>query len=304
MRVINSLEEYQPQEGGAFVALGFFDGVHSGHRAVIGSCVGDSGELPAVVLTFSQSPARALGKPAPPLLSDNARKAELMKEIGVDEVVFADFSAVMDMSPAAFVQGVLRDKLNAKKVYCGFNYRFGAGGSGDTAILRQLCAESGIGVVVKEPVYLGEEQVSSSAIRELIAEGQIVRANDMLGYCYSVCGDIGSGNHIGTAMGFPTVNIPLNDGMTVPRYGVYASDITIDGKVYRGATNIGVHPTVGANEKPLCETFLLDFEGGDLYGRKAVCALKAFVRPEKRFASAEELTSQVKRDCKSIMEMK
>lgn len=304
MRVFNSLEEYQPHEGGAFVALGFFDGVHSGHRAVIGCCVGDSGELPAAVLTFSESPAKALGKPAPPLLSDNARKAELMEEIGVDEVVFADFFAVMDMGPKEFVQEVLRDKLNAKKVYCGFNYRFGAGGSGDTTILQELCAESGIGVVVKEPVYLGEEQVSSSAIRELIADGKIEKANDMLGYRYSVCGGIGSGNHIGTAMGFPTVNIPLNDGMTMPRYGVYASDITIDGKVYRGATNIGVHPTVGANEKPLCETFLLDFEGGDLYGRKAVCALKAFVRPEKRFRSAEELTAQVRRDCKLIMEMK
>ena len=301
MKVFDGLQSYQPHENGAAVALGFFDGVHLGHRAVIGGCADDKGDLSCAALTFYESPAKALGKTAPPLLSDNRRKAELMARIGVDEVIFADFAAIRDKSPEDFVRGILRDKLNAKKVYCGFNYRFGRDGSGDIAALQKLCGEIGIEVVVKEPISVEGEQASSSAIRALIADGEIERANRMLGYRFAVGGDIGSGNHIGTAMGFPTVNLPLEDGIAVPRFGVYASIITIGGKSYRGATNIGVHPTVGANEKPLCETFLLDFQGGDLYGERAVCELAAFIRPEKRFGSVEELTEQVKKDCETIL---
>ena len=299
----NGLQHYQPHENGAYVALGFFDGVHLGHRAVIGGCADNSGNLPCVVLTFHESPAKSLGKNTPAMLSDNRRKAELMAKIGADEVIFADFAQIKDESPQEFVQGVLRDKLNAKKVYCGFNYRFGKNGRGDTETLRTLCGDLGIEVEVVEPVSVGGEQVSSSVIREFISGGKIERANEMLGYRFAVGGDIGTGNHFGTAMGFPTVNIPLTDGITAPRFGVYASIITVDGTAYRGATNIGVHPTVGANEKPLCETFLLDFPGGDLYGKRAVCELAAFIREEKRFGSAEELTEQVKKDCDTILSM-
>lgn len=298
--IYESLEEYRPRESGAYVALGFFDGVHIGHRSVITSCVDDSGALSAVVLTFRESPQKALGRSAPPLLTSNARKAALMEKFGADEIIFADFSGIKDESPADFVRKILYDKLNAKRVYCGFNYRFGADGIGDTEMLKMLCESYGIEVVIKEPVYLENEQVSSSLIRKKIAAGEIKRANEMLGYCYTLEGDISSGNHIGTSMGFPTVNIPIAAGVTVPHFGVYASDIVIDGKVYRGATNIGVHPTVGENKRPLCETFLLNFEGGDLYGKSAVCALRGFIRPEMHFASIEELKAQVKADCEKI----
>ncbi len=300
MKVTNSLEEYNPKINGTYVALGFFDGVHSGHRAVIGSCIAEKRDRPCVVLTFRESPAKALGRPAPSLLSTNERKAELLAQIGVDEVIFADFNAVKDLSPQAFVTEILRDKLHAKKVYCGFNYHFGQGGSGDTGRLKELCEEQGIEVEVKEPVSRDGEQASSSLIRRCIADGRIEKANTLLGYHYAIEGAIDSGNHIGSAMGFPTVNIPIAEGLTVPRYGVYASILTIDGRRYRGATNIGVHPTVGAHEAPLCETFLLDFGGGDLYGKKATCELTAFVREERRFGSVDELSAQIKKDCQTI----
>ena len=297
MKIYHSLEEYQPQKAGAYIALGFFDGVHLGHRAVIESCAADSGENMSVVLTFRESPAKALGRIAPPLLSDNARKARLMEELGVDELIFADFHAVKDMAPAEFVQKALAEKLNAKRVYCGFNYRFGRRGAGDIAALEKLCGERGIAVCVKEPVILDGEQVSSSLIRELIANGAIERANRLLGCRYAIEGRIERGNHLGAGMGFPTVNLPIPDGTAVPRFGVYASDVVIDGAQYRGATNIGVHPTVGENDKPLCETFLLDFDGEELYGKRVRCELKAFIRPERRFNSAEELTEQIRMDC-------
>lgn len=303
MKVTNSLEEYKPKYNGTCVALGFFDGVHTGHRAVIGSCAAEKGEHPCVVLTFHESPAKALGRQTPTLLSTNERKAELLAEIGVDEVIFADFNAVKDLSPQAFVTDVLRDKLHAKKVFCGFNYRFGQGGAGDTDLLTKLCEEQGIAVEVKEPVLREDERISSSLIRRCIAEGNIEKANTLLGYPYAIEGAIDSGNHIGSAMGFPTVNIPIGEGLTVPRYGVYASAITIDGRRYKGATNIGVHPTVGAHDVPLCETFLLDFGGGDLYGKKATCELTAFVREEKHFGSIDELSAQIKKDCETIDNM-
>ena len=298
MKIYNSLEEYQPHPEGACAALGYFDGVHLGHRAVIESGVKDSGGH-SVVLTFCESPAKALGKEAPPLLSDNAKKAELMEALGVDALIFADFYAVKDMTPAEFVEKVLVGRLKAKKVCCGFNYRFGHNGAGDTAALEELCKERGIAVCVCEPVYCDGEPVSSSLIRDLITGGAIDRANRLLGYRFAIEGSIGIGNRLGTQMGFPTLNLPITEGTAVPRFGVYASDVYIDGVKYRGATNIGVHPTVGENEKPLCETFLPDFGGGDLYGRRVRCELKRFIRPEMRFASVEELTEQIRKDCRN-----
>ncbi len=301
MTVVDGLQSYTAQASGAAVALGFFDGVHLGHRAVIGACAAD--RLPGVVLTFAEAPAKTLGRECPPLLTDNERKTELLAGLGVQEIVFADFSALRELSPAEFVRTVLRDRLNARQVYCGFNYRFGAGGSGDTAALTELCVQEGIGVTVCDPVYLDGEAVSSTRIRECIASGDVERAAAMLGGRYTITGRIGDGNRIGTSMGFPTVNIPLQEGLVIPRFGVYASVLTIGGRRYRGATNIGVHPTVKETSLPLCESFLLDFEGGDLYGKSAACELCRFIRSERKFDSVDELCAQIQEDCRQIGEL-
>ena len=298
MAVYNGLEKYITPDHGTAVALGFFDGVHLGHRAVISSA--SQAQLPCVVLTFSENPLRTLGRECPPILTDNSRKVELLTAAGADDVIFADFARIKDMTPEEFVKKILHDRQNAKKVFCGFNYRFGSGGAGDTEALKELCAAFGIGVTVCEPVALGDEQISSSMIRRLIADGEIARANSMLGYRYGISGVIGGGNHIGSELGFPTINIPMAVDMITPRKGVYASMITVGGKSYRGATNIGVHPTVGANDSPLCESFLIDFPGGDLYGSFAVCELCDFIREEQRFSSFDELTAQIKKDCDRI----
>lgn len=294
MRIFNSLTEYEAQS--SCVALGFFDGVHRGHRAVIEACcAGRDGDV-AAVLTFRESPAAVLGHGAPPALTDNSRKAQLIAGIGADAVIFADFAAIRGLSPAEFVRLILRDRLRARRVYCGHNYRFGKGGAGDAAALVSLCADEGIDAVTVRAVDSGDESVSSTRIRALIAAGEIIEANRMLGYAYAIGGSIASGNRIGTALGFPTVNLPIESGLCVPRFGVYASRITVDGRIYRGATNIGVHPTVGENPRPLCETFLIDYEGGELYGRSALCELLDFIRPERRFDTPAQLRDQVERD--------
>lgn len=303
MAVYYHPENYIPSENGSCVALGFFDGVHLGHQKVIRDCAERCTNERCVVLTFRDSPAKVLGKPCPPLLTDNAQKGELMLKMGADDIIFADFGALMELSPEDFVQKILLEKLCAKRVCCGFNYRFGRGGTGDVETLKKLCGERGIEVIVCEPVTAGGEQVSSSRIRKLITGGEVEKASKMLGYRFAIEEDISSGNRIGSEMGFPTLNLPLKEGMTIPKFGVYASLVEIDGTVHHGATNIGVHPTVGAHPIPLCETFLLDFQGGDLYGKTAKCELVRFVREEKHFDSIEELTAQILADCERIRKM-
>ena len=304
MEIFYSIEEYAKVNKESQVALGFFDGVHLGHRAVIRDCVENKGDRSAVVLTFGESPARLLGNRDVRLITDNARKAELLEELGVDAVIFANFLHFKDMEPEVFIERILHEKLNAKKVSCGYNYRFGRRGVGDTNTLHNVCAEYGIEASVNDPVDLDGMAVSSSAVRELLQNGEIETADRMLGYAFSIRGSINSGNQIGTAMGFPTVNIPVENGMVIPRFGVYASQVTIGGKTYRGATNIGVHPTVGENPAPLCETFLLDYRGEDLRGEFAVCTPTAFIRPERRFDSVDALAEQVGKDIETIKNMK
>ena len=300
MKIFYSIDEYAAQHGRSRVALGFFDGVHAGHRAVIAACREEGSGDKTVVLTFRESPAAALGLPVPPVLTNNDRKAALFASLGVDAVIFADFGDLRDLTPEEFVNGVLRDRLGAVEVCCGYNYRFGRGGAGDTAALGRLCAAAGIGVTVKEPVTVDGEAVSSTRIRELLEAGEIARANRMLGSPYAIGGAIRSGNHLGTQLGFPTVNLTIGAGQSVPRYGVYASRVTVSGAVYHGATNIGVRPTVENDGMPLCESFLIDYTGGDLYGEEALCELLDFVRAERRFGSVEELQVQVTRDIDAV----
>ena len=170
MAIYYGLNDYAPDERGSCAALGFFDGVHIGHRAVIGGC---GGGLRKIALTFGESPAKALTGERPPLLTDNGTKARLLGCAGADDVIFADFLSLKDKSAEEFVREILCEKLNAKTVCCGFNYRFGRGGEGDTEALKRLCGELGIEVRVCRPVTLDGEQVSSSKIRELISAGEI-----------------------------------------------------------------------------------------------------------------------------------
>ena len=301
MNIYHSIDAYE-NISGTSVALGYFDGVHEGHRAVIRACINGKGDCRAVVLTFSQSPAAALGRPVPPSLTDNETKAALFEREGIDDVIFADFSALRELSAAEFVIRVLKEKLKCKHVCCGYNYRFGRGGEGDTETLQKLCKAAGIAVTVIEPFYLDGEAASSTRIRELMAAGEIEHANAMLGRRYTIRGTIVGGNHIGSSLGYPTVNIPITDGAAVPHRGVYASVVTVDGRRIPGATNIGVHPTVGTSDSTLCETFLIDYSGGDLYGKEAACELIAFLRPEMRFDSSEALRAQISSDVARVKE--
>ena len=300
MKIFYDLDEFAKTGYHTSVALGFFDGVHLGHMAVIESAVKQKEDALAAVMTFSQPPAFVLTGRSPALLSTNEQKARLFELIGADVVIFADFAALKHLSAEDFVGGILKKKLKAEKVFCGFNYHFGACGKADSNDLARLCREHGIKAQACQPVLSRGEPVSSSRIRERIVCGDMKEAAALLGRPFSIEGEIRRGNHIGTALGYPTLNLPLDDDSVLPLFGVYESKVTIRGRSYRGATNIGVHPTVKQSSAPLCETFLLGFEEQPLYGEKVVCELVRFIRAERKFSSLEELKNQVKNDIETI----
>ncbi len=283
-----------PEEGRS-VALGFFDGVHIGHRAGLeAACRAGNGRCAAV--TFL--PHTLTTKPEQTVLEDFEVQTAVMRQCGVAEIFLTDFAAVRGLTPEQFVNNILADQLHATAVTCGFNYRFGRGGSGDAALLRRLCETRGIAVTVVEPVLCDGEPVSSSAIRGLLAHGDMEMVRRMLGRPYCLCYPVIAGAHLGTSLGAPTANqMPPADRM-LPRFGVYASAVTIGGKNYAGVTNIGIKPTVGG-QQPLAETYIDGFSG-DLYGQTiAVCPVR-FLREERRFDSLAALQQQIDRDIAQI----
>lgn len=278
------------------VALGFFDGIHLGHKAVINSmlsCAKENNLTPALY-TFKKSPAQLFGKSAPSL-STNEERYSILKNMGVEIIFEDDFFDIKDMTPKEFVQKVLVDRFCAKNVFCGFNYHFGKGGNADSNDLIRICAEYGIGVTVAEPVIIGDEPVSSTRIRNLLTNGRIEEANTLLDHMFGYSSVIEEGNHIGRLMETPTINQKLPQEMILPKFGVYTSVVTVTGKEFAGVTNIGVKPTVG-EYSPLSETWLPDYVGNDLYGEKIDIRLMCFHRAEKKFSSIDELQKAIVKD--------
>ena len=279
------------------VALGIFDGVHLGHRAVILKACGvelpDGGRAASAVFTFLQPPSLMPTKAACELMSEEQKKAAF-KGLGVDEWILADFEAIRDYTPERFVKEFLHERLDARRVCCGFNYRFGKGGTGTPDMLRTLCGPLGIEVEVVEPVIANGQPVSASRIRKYIEDGDIEQATKLLGHPFTLDITVVGGQRLGHLLGTPTINQPLPPDFVRPKFGVYASSVEVDGRVTHGVTNIGVRPTVGAKQ-PLAETWIAGFDG-DLYGRKVPVSLIKFLRPEQKFNTIVELQKQILRD--------
>ncbi len=288
-------------EGFTAAAVGLFDGVHLGHRAVISraaeiaeECVGVS---PAV-FTFETDTVTSKGGGMECLLSKEL-KNEVIGSLGVEYIYSPDFMNFKNLSAEGFVELVLCGKMSARFVVCGEDFRFGRGASGDVHTLERLCMKKGIRVFTVPPVK-GEngERISSTEIRELIRNGEISRANRLLGYKYFMRLPVVGGNHIGRTMDFPTINQQLPKGQVMPKFGVYASAVQVNEKMHRGVTNIGVKPTVSCGGLPLAETFIEDFEG-DLYGERIRLSLVEFIRPERKFSGISELAEQIKTDVRA-----
>ncbi len=282
----------------AAVALGCFDGLHLGHRAVIGRAVADKAKgLVPSVFTFAENPLQILtGTPVPALLTP-AEKSRLLEEMGIEQVFMPSFRKVMDLEASTFVQTVLKTYCKAETVYCGFNFRFGKGGKADAQDLKRLCAECAIAVEVVQAVSVeNSETVSSTQIRRYLQQGQPEKAAQMLGRWFSYRFPVIKGNQLGRTLGVPTINQALPAYLVEPRRGVYASLVTLEnGAVYYGVTNIGVKPTVGKDCAVASETWIPDFNG-DLYGACPKTELVHYIRQERKFDSLPALGAQIQKD--------
>ncbi len=284
------------------MALGYFDGIHLGHQAVLGKALEKAEEkgLTPVVMLFDIHPRKLLTGKVPPMLLSEERKRLLLKKMGF-EVFDFDFRKAMNYSPEEFEEKILLTELNAKVVVCGYDYHYGKGGKGSPETLKDELTPRNIEVYSLSPVYLGEETVSSTKIRHLINDGEIEKANSMLGDYFTYDFTVERGDGIGHKMGFPTINQFYPEDFIIPKYGVYASRVRLDGRYYSAVTNVGIRPTV-SGESLRSETCIFNFEG-DLYGRNVEVSLLKFLREEKKFASLSELKEAVSKDIMKAKEV-
>ncbi len=276
------------------VALGVFDGLHIGHRAVLAAACGVIDEngaiLTATALSMTGVPKHKAGR-----LLTAQREEDLLGTLGTDEWIEMPFEAVRELSPERFVRETLCDLLQARVVCCGYNYRFGKGGVGTVETLRTLCEPLGIRVMVVDAVERDGEVISSTRVREAVAVGDMVLAARLLGRPFSVELPVTDGDHRGRQWGIPTLNQVFPAGYAVPRYGVYASLVVVGARQYHAVTNIGVHPTVGGVKRPQAETWIRHFEG-ELYGKTVQVLLIRFLREERCFTDVEALKAQIVTD--------
>lgn len=278
----------------AIVALGTFDGMHAGHRALLDALrkTAEAQGEEACIHTFSNHP-RAVFAKAPALLCSDEKRLAMLGETGcrvVAEPFTADYAA---MEPEAFAR-MLVERLHMRTAVTGFNYTFGAQGRGNVGMLKGLGERLGFSLLVVEPSLYGGEPVSSTRIRKALEEGDIQSANAMLARPFSMEGEVVHNRAIGRRLGFPTANLLPGAGLATPRKGVYASLAELGGRFYRAVTNVGENPTVGGRALSV-ETHLLE-GGGDLYGRYMRVHFLGFLRPETRFAHVEALKAQIARD--------
>ena len=280
---------------GTAVALGYFDGIHLGHRAVLDTALlyAEKEGLVPVVMLFDIHPRKLVSGNVPPMLTSEKKKRALLENMGFTVVDF-DFREAMNYSPDEFIEKILIDCLNARVVTCGFDYHYGKGGKGNAATLRQELEKRDVKVFAKAAVLLDGDVVSSTAIRDFISKGEIERANAMLGSLFSYDFTVEKGDGIGRVLGFPTINQFFPEDFIIPRYGVYASRVCLDGKYYPAVTNVGVRPTLDETSMR-SETCILDFHG-DLYGKNVEVSLVRFIRDEIKFPDLESLSAQIERD--------
>lgn len=282
-------QDLQTPEGELAAALGSFDGLHLGHRQVIGNTLSVPGLRPAVI-TFQQNPSVSLQKKPVPLLTTNEQKLALLEEMGVEVVYLLSFEQIRDMEPEDFVEALYRVcRVRARS--CGFNFRFGKNGRGEAGLLKELCREKGIELSVTPPVSVAGETVSSTRIRACLEQGDVQQAGQLLGRPFGYDFEVTHGRQLGRTWGTPTINQPFPAGYVLPRFGVYASLVEVEGQKYYGVTNIGVKPTVGS-DCALSETWIPEFSG-DLYGKKVPVELLDFIRPERKFDSLEQLKNEI-----------
>lgn len=284
------------------VALGNFDGVHVGHAALISRAVeyARAHGIKSAVWTFSNDASALPSKSGAKCITSTDEKLAIFRELGVDLAFLVPFDEVRDYSPQKFVREILIEKCGAVCAVCGFNFCFGKGGVGDSTELSRLMSPRDC--IVVPAVYVGGSVASSTAVRTLIEEGDVEGASTLLGRPFSLEAPVTEGKHLGRTIGIPTINQNFKDGYVIPKTGVYACTVKIDGKDYRGVTNVGVRPTIKEDgHKINSETHIIGYEG-ELYGENVTIFFERRLRDEMKFESVDDLCAQVQRDIKAAVE--
>ena len=282
------------------IALGFFDGVHRGHGALLRTVSNTAKKLgvTAAVFTFDRHPTTVITGQTVPMISSVDDRIWLMRRYyGIDEVIVAPFEAMQKMDWQDYIRKYLVEALGAVHVVAGHDFHFGYMGKGNPERLKSVCEELGVGCDIIGKVEQDGITISSTYIRNLLAQGEMDRAVEFLGHPHVLTDTVAHGRRIGSStLGFPTVNLHIQPPVIVPAHGVYATRIWFDGQYHQAVTNVGVRPTVHDSDgKVTVEGFILDFDG-DLYGKKLRMEFFHRLRGEQRFPTMQALAEEIRRN--------
>jgi riboflavin kinase / FMN adenylyltransferase len=297
MQVFRGLEAVERKLKNPAITIGNFDGVHKGHQALFQRVKQWAEELngESAVVTFHPHPMEVLfPQKAPSFITSHQQKLDLIASCGIDATIVIPFDhKLSQMSALEFVDTVLVEKIGAKAIVVGHDYRFGHSREGDIAFLKKLGEQYGFKVETVTGIKVNDTVVSSTTIRQMIAGGKIKDANKLLGRFFEVSGTVIPGRKRGVTLGFPTANIRM-PAIVSPRTGVYVVEAEVDGKTYGGAANLGYNPTFGDTDLSL-EAHLFDFDG-DIYGKPITVRFIDRLRDELRFSGPDELIVQIRKD--------
>lgn len=284
------------------LALGYFDGVHLGHQKVISTAVNyahKNGNKSAVI-TFKDHPCCFFKGVCPKYILTREDRLKHLEALGVDYVYILDFDAKLCLLSAdEYLKNVLIDNFSPKSISTGFNHYFGAKKSGGVDLLTKMQSVYGYEYFEIPPQKINNETISSTAIRSALSKGQIENANEMLGYNFTISGEVIKGQQIGRKIGFRTANLIYPPELIDLPFGVYSVIVHYEGRQHKGITNFGIRPTVSNNRQCSLETHILDFDK-DIYGENISVEFLKMIRPEKKFDSIEKLKKQIYLDIESI----
>lgn len=277
------------------IALGKFEGIHKGHQILLQKAreLADEEGLSAAVFSINM-----IGRH----INVSYERVDLFEKLGIDVIANCDFTKEFaNIEPEQFVKQILVEKLGAKYVIVGEDFRFGKDRAGDAKFLSECMESIGGKAIIIPQLSIDDRKVSSTAIRGMLRGGEIKEANYFLGYCYHITGECITGRQLGRTIDFPTINIKADPNKYLPVSGAYISHIIVDGITYRSITNVGSNPTVTDSPDIFVETHVLDFNK-DMYGKTVTVYFDDFLRLEQRFSSVEKLKEQLERDCKRARE--
>ena len=283
-------------------ALGFFDGVHLGHQALLSECVrlAEQLNIQTAAITFEDHPQSLFTREHPPLLTTAADRRDLLRQYGMAHIYeFPVTEAVMGKPWDAFLEELM--DYGAAGFVCGYDFRFGHQGQGNAERLARFCEERNLPCVIVPEQDLDGIRISSTYIRRQLETGDMATAVRFLGHPHILTGKVVKGHQLGRKLGFPTANLRLPENMVIPKFGVYACVARVDGKRYGAVTNVGTRPTV-SGQGITVEPWILDYSG-DLYGREITLEFIRFLRPETKFPSLEALQAEIFRNAEQTREI-